>query len=160
MRSLPHFLFRVYAPVYINWQMEHLCRIAHSSISSYWIIEIDFIFVLLQSVTLPDGKYTVPTKVCTTIKSPEFTPTGVRVTRSLVWCVCFVDRCLSFYTFLLAIMLSVLQYTDSDYPFGIFKIFLQWSMGVDSEKEESQDCVSIILTTCWRQNNKEKTREI
>ena len=31
-------------------------------------------------------------------------------------------------------------------------------MGVDSEKEESQDCVSIILTTCWRQNNKEKNK--
>jgi len=31
--------------------------------------EVNFIFVLLQSVTLPDGKYTVPTKVCTTVKS-------------------------------------------------------------------------------------------
>jgi hypothetical protein len=34
---------------------------------------------------------------------PEFTPptvfNGVRVTRSLVLCVCFVDRCLSFYAF-------------------------------------------------------------
>ena len=48
---------------------------------------------------------------------------GVRVTRSLVLCVCFVDRCLSF--FLLAIMLSVLlRYTDSDYHFGIYKLFL------------------------------------
>ena len=51
---------------------------------------------------------------------------GVRVTRSLVLCVCFVDRCLSFCTFfLLAIVLYVfLQFTDSDYPFGIFKLFL------------------------------------
>ena len=39
----------------------------------------------------------------------------VRVTRSLVLCVCFVDGCLSFYTFL-AILLSVLRLTDSDYP--------------------------------------------
>jgi hypothetical protein len=56
--------------------------------------------------------------------------TGVRVTRSLVLYICFVDRCLSFCTFLLAIVLSVLlQYTDSDYPFGIFKFFLlkQWT---------------------------------
>ena len=32
---------------------------------------------------------------------PEITPgfSGVRVTRSLVLCVCFVDRCLSFCTF-------------------------------------------------------------
>ena len=49
---------------------------------------------------------------------------GVRVTRSLAVCVCFVDRCLSFCTFSLAIVLSVLRYTDSDYPFGIFKLFL------------------------------------
>ena len=39
---------------------------------------------------------------------------GVRVTRSLVLCVCFVDRCL--YFFFLTIVLSVLlRYTDSDY---------------------------------------------
>ena len=50
---------------------------------------------------------------------------GVRVTRSLVLYVCFVDRCLSFCTFFLAIVLSVLlRYTDSDCPFGIFKLFL------------------------------------
>ena len=48
----------------------------------------------------------------------------VRVTRSLVLCVCFVDRCLSFFSFFLAIVLSVLRFTDSDYPFGIFKLFL------------------------------------
>jgi hypothetical protein len=45
---------------------------------------------------------------------------GVPVTRSAGLYVCFVDRCLSFVLFLLAIMLSVLlRYTDSDYPFGI-----------------------------------------
>jgi hypothetical protein len=71
---------------------------------------------------------------------------GVCVTRSIVFCVCFIDRCLSFCTFswghcivcsssiyrfwlplwyLVAIVLSVLlRYTDSDYPFGIFKLFL------------------------------------
>ena len=37
---------------------------------------------------------------------------GVRVTRSLVLYVCFVDRCLSVVLFLLAIALSVLRYTD------------------------------------------------
>ena len=50
---------------------------------------------------------------------------GVRVTRSLVLYVCFVDRCLSFCTFAVAIVLSVLRYTDSDYPFVIFKLFFQ-----------------------------------
>jgi hypothetical protein len=48
---------------------------------------------------------------------------GFRVSRSLVLCVCFVDRCLSFCTFLFATVLSVLL-RDSDYPFGIFKLFL------------------------------------
>jgi len=39
--------------------------------------------------------------------------------------VCIVDRGLSFYSFLLAIVLSVLRrLTDSDYPFDIFKLFL------------------------------------
>ena len=45
----------------------------------------------------------------------------IRVARSLVFCVCFVDCCLSFCIFLLAIMLSVLfRFTNYDYPFGIF----------------------------------------
>ena len=48
--------------------------------------------------------------------------TGVRVTQSLVLYVCCVDRCLSFCPF--SIVLSVLlRYTDSDCPFGIFKLF-------------------------------------
>jgi len=60
--------------------------------------------------------------------APEFTPvfSGVRVTRSLVLYVCFVDRYLSFVLFLLAIVLSVLRYTDSDCPCGIFKLFLSY----------------------------------
>ena len=46
------------------------------------------------------------------------------VTRSLVLCVCFVDRCLSYVLFLLAIVLSVLQYTDSNYPFDYLQTLL------------------------------------
>jgi hypothetical protein len=43
---------------------------------------------------------------------------------SLALYVCFVDRCLSFCTFFLAIVLSVLlRYTDSHYPSGMFKLF-------------------------------------
>ena len=50
---------------------------------------------------------------------------GVHVTRYLVLCVSFVDRCLSFSPFWSAMVLSVLlRFTDSDYPFGIFKLFL------------------------------------
>ena len=61
--------------------------------------------------------------------APEFTAafSGVRVTRSVVLCVCFVDRRCPFVLFLLVIVLSVpLRYTDSDYPFGIFKLFLSF----------------------------------
>ena len=48
---------------------------------------------------------------------------GVRVTRSLVLYVCFVDLVCPFVRFLLAIVLSVLlRYTDSDCPLGIFKL--------------------------------------
>ena len=60
--------------------------------------------------------------------APAFTPvfSAVGVTRSLVLCVCFVDLCLSFVLFLLAIVLFVLlRYTVSDYPFGIFKLFIR-----------------------------------
>jgi len=70
--------------------------------------------------------------------APEFTPvfSGVCVTRSLVLCVIFVDRVCSLVLFVLAIVLSVLlllvivlsvllRFTDSDYPFGIFKLFLK-----------------------------------
>ena len=50
---------------------------------------------------------------------------GVRVTRSLVLYVCFVDRCLSFCTFSFGhcVVCSSSIY-DSDYSFGIFKLFL------------------------------------
>ena len=50
---------------------------------------------------------------------------GVRVTRSLVLCVCLQIFVCPFVLFLLAIVLSVLlRCTDSDYPFGIFKLLL------------------------------------
>ena len=52
---------------------------------------------------------------------------GIHVDWSLVLCVTFVDCCLSFcpfVLFLLTTVLSVLRFTDSDYPFGIFSLFL------------------------------------
>ena len=46
------------------------------------------------------------------------------VTRSLVLYVCFVDHCLSFCTFSVGhCVVYFFRYTDSDYPFGIFKLF-------------------------------------
>jgi len=50
---------------------------------------------------------------------------GIRVTRSLVLCVCVLDSWLFFVLFLLANVLFVLlRFTNSDYPFGIFQLFL------------------------------------
>jgi hypothetical protein len=48
-------------------------------------------------------------------------------TWSLIWWVMFVYRCLSFVLCLLAIVLSVLIFTDSEYPFGFFKLFFIYS---------------------------------
>ena len=71
----------------------------------------------------------------------EFTPCfyWLRVTRSLVFCICFIYHCLSFCPFFLwslsclyfghclvctlVIVLSVLRLMISDYPFSIFKLF-------------------------------------
>jgi hypothetical protein len=51
----------------------------------------------------------------------------VRVTRSLVLCVCFVDRFLSFCTFSFGhCVVYFLRYADSNYPFCIFKFFLHY----------------------------------
>ena len=57
--------------------------------------------------------------------APKFIPSfnGVRVVRSLVFCVMFCRSL--FVLFSLTIVLSVLQFTDSDYPFGFFKLCLQ-----------------------------------
>jgi hypothetical protein len=44
---------------------------------------------------------------------------GIRVTGSLVLCVCFVYRCLSICNFPFG------HYTDYDYPFDIFKLFIK-----------------------------------
>ena len=56
--------------------------------------------------------------------APDFTPvlTRTRVPRPLVLCVMLCKSFSSF--FFLAIVLSVLRFADSDYPFGIFKLFL------------------------------------
>jgi hypothetical protein len=53
---------------------------------------------------------------------------GVRVTRSVDLCVCFVDRYLSFCPFLAIVLSVLLRFTDSDYP---FKIFLYAHHGFD-----------------------------
>ena len=55
-------------------------------------------------------------------EATDFTPvfSEVRVARSLVVCVCFVDRCLSFCPFSFGHCIVCPSITASDYPFGIF----------------------------------------
>jgi hypothetical protein len=80
-------------------------------------LAVDWLTMEHISILLPpDYMYILKKqKLLTLREAHEFTRC---VTRSLVLCVCFVDRCLSFVLFLLAIVLSVLlQNTDSDYPF-------------------------------------------
>ena len=72
----------------------------------------------------------------------------VRVTRSLVLCACFVDRCLSFYLCLLIIVLSLLhRYIDSDYSFSIFKLFscCPWFCALFEWKRIRADCWLILI---------------
>jgi hypothetical protein len=72
---------------------------------------------------------TLPEHLCS---SPVFS--GVRVTRPLVLFVCLVDVVCPSVLFLLVIVLSVLlRFTDSDYPFGSFKLFLQYILEIYEE---------------------------
>jgi hypothetical protein len=68
-----------------------------------WLIT-GFVTRLTRRVSLVEHE--LPTLPEQLSSPPVFS--GVRVTRSLVLYVCFVDRCLSFCVFLLAIVLSVL----------------------------------------------------
>ena len=52
----------------------------------------------------------------------EFAPGGVYGAQYLIFCVVFCRSL--FVLFLLLIVFSVLRFTDSDYSFGIFKLFL------------------------------------
>ena len=76
---------------------------------------------------------------------------GVRVIQSLVLYECFVDCCLSFSTYLLAIVFSFLpRYTDSDYLFGIFKLFLLYDLHA-----LSVDLLTIFTSVLplWKKDN-------
>jgi hypothetical protein len=85
-------------------------------------LAVDWMTMEHISILLPPDYILKKTKLLSLREAHEFTRC---VTRSLVLCVCFVDRCLSFVLFLLAIVLSVLhRYTDSDYPFDYLQTLL------------------------------------
>ena len=82
------------------------------------------IFLLMQSVAFPKTiRYSW--QVVYLVYCLPFRSTCVHP-RFIVLCVCFIDRCLSVcHFYLLTIVLSVLLlFTDYNYSFGIFKLFL------------------------------------
>ena len=80
--------------------------------------------------------------------APEFIPdlSGHHV-RSLALCVCFVDRCLYFFNWPLCCYV-LLWFTDSDYPFGIFKLFLYTMARLIFRKEGEKR----IFVFRWKSN--------
>ena len=95
----------------------------------YWII--GFVTRLTRPVPLVEQE--LPTLQEHQSSTPVFS--GVCVSRSLVLCVCFVDRCLSFCTFSFGhciictssiygfwLPLGYLRFTDSNCPLGIFNL--------------------------------------
>ena len=81
-----------------------------------------FVTILTRRVALVEqGLLTLPDHLSSTSVFSE-----VGVTRFLALYVCFVDRCLSFCTFIFRPLycLSFCHFLASDYLFGIFKLFL------------------------------------
>jgi len=109
-------------PWYSSLQIKHMCDefpwyIIISQSRTYYVLFLydRRIFFGKKIILISDFLYSPPVF------------SGVRVTRSLVLCECFVDRCLSFCTFSFG-QCFLLRYTDSDCPFGIVKLFLLTSI--------------------------------
>ena len=99
----------------VDWEETRGVRYSGIKFSSFWICYIWWQRVPLVEQELP----TLPEHLHS---SPVLS--GVRIARSLVFCVVFCRLCLSF--FLLATAPSVfLRLTASDYPYSILKFFLQ-----------------------------------
>jgi hypothetical protein len=75
--------------------------------------------------------------LCANSSSPVFS--GVRVTRSLVLCVCFVDHCLSFCTFPFC---HCVVCSSSIYEFWLSLCYLQTRL----------TCIYIAVLLYWRYN--------
>jgi hypothetical protein len=71
---------------------------------------------------------------------------GVRVTRCLVLCVCFVDHCLSFFLSF-ATVLSAIHFFVSDYPLDMFKF--SDNLLVSEIGETYYLLLSINATSVW-----------
>jgi len=63
---------------------------------------------------------------------------------------------------LLAIVLSVLRFTDSDYPFRIFKLFLTSTTGTyyHTKITVKQICTTYRFFKCWNQSQHDQSINI
>jgi hypothetical protein len=94
-------------------------KFIHYNIITIWWSHKQIFKRLIRRVSLVKQEMLTPPEHLSS--SPA--PSGVRVTRSLVLCVCLVDHCLSF-SFWSLYCLFCFDLPISDYPFGIFKLFL------------------------------------
>jgi len=134
------------------WVMEYLCYKwswicstchIHFPVLSSWLITV-FVSRLTPRVVLVEQE--LPTLPEHLSSPPVFS--GVHVTQSLVLCVCFVDCCLSLC--LLAILLSVLlRYTDSDYPFSIFKLVQEEALVDLLLSYHAVPCLALYSSIYW-----------
>ena len=90
-------------------------------------------------------KTTVPLVEQELLTLPEHlsSPPGfgwVRVPRSLVLCICFVDCCLPLCLFCFGDCV-LLRFTDSDYSFGIVKLFLSLLLKIKISKQYGQEMI-------------------
>jgi hypothetical protein len=93
----------------------------------------------------------VEQELLTLVGTPAFIPdfSGIRVARCLVFCVMF---CRSLFVllplYLLAIVLSVLRIMASDYPFGIFTLFLHKDR--INKLSRYRNSVMAMINSWWR----------
>ena len=125
--SIIRILFQIMAKIIID---NKICFIAYVY-TQFWILqktcscEVAFVIVPKKKTCATCGAGTAYLS-----GAPESTPgfKWIRVTRSLVLCVMY---CTSFFDllsfFFLAIVLSVLRFTDSDYPFWYLQNLLIYS---------------------------------
>jgi hypothetical protein len=99
-RTLPLFRFVCTAKHPVGYRFDLFLQFCHSIIERFWLSGMFcFSFPFFTNFDNTLNKFTSGTRTAYTSGAHEFTPgfSGVRVTQSLVVCVCFVDRCVSIF---------------------------------------------------------------
>ena len=112
------------SPPWLGWPLWNICVTNYHGYvplvvnTSRWFPRSWFITGFLTTLT---RRYSLVVQELFNLPEHLSSPpifSGVHVTRSVVLCVCFVDRCLYFCPFWVSH--CVLRFTDSVYAFGIF----------------------------------------